>query len=258
MIRRLQLSSRSVSSAIALAHSKSEYAYLKMKAHNIDKNKILFWISGIQLLSIAVTIAQVESYLIDSDKRDFKVKIGKSLPEFTFSFIFASDANESPIGISRIEIRRGKEKRILQTIMGKEIADSDDQFDNYRFGTEDMNFDGYLDLLLEVGNEGSGGAMYEVWLYDPKSGTFKANQELEELFNPVPDPETKTITSYSWGGVSETSEETFRFENNELIPLREVKKEYDDSLKQFIRTITLYNHKKVSSVTIDTLKEKVE
>ena len=85
----------------------------------------------------------------------------------------------------------------------------------------------------------------------------RPTRELENRLNPVPNPETKTITSYS--GVELVRQVKRHFDLRiTRICLREVKKEYDDSLKQFIRTITLYNHKKVSSVTIDTLKEKVE
>ncbi len=58
---------------------------------------------------------------------------------------------------------------------------------------EDVNFDGYLDLLL-VEFTGAKNTPYLYWLYDPQSGEFVAHPELEAT-SPVIDVQHKQIVS---------------------------------------------------------------
>jgi len=123
-------------------------------------------------------------YAINAHQQDFKLRINPSLPEFTFSFFFVFDTLNNPNGISRIEIRKAFDDRKIQTIEMPKIVHSYQYYKRYIFGAKDMNFDGFLDLLLELGNSDStGNHKFKVWLYDSKSGNFKFDPQFEDLMN---------------------------------------------------------------------------
>ena len=223
----------------------------------LTRNKTGFMLVVI-LFIVSKTTAQLEHYNIENERRDFKITINKSLPEFTFSFIFSSGAEGNPIGISRIEIRRGTEKRILQTIKMENPQGSFDYYSSYSFGTIDLNFDEYLDILLVEGNGGSGGDFPVVWLYDPQSAKFKIEPQFEGIGNLSTDPETKTIISDSWGGVWSKGQSVYRFEGKKLILIHEENEECNEIRTHIIRTIKDYEHGKVISVVVDSTKAKEE
>jgi hypothetical protein len=61
---------------------------------------------------------------------------------------------------------------------------------------EDFNFDGYLDLMIQVAfDPRSENSSYCIWLYDSKTQTFAVSEELSHLTNPTPDPDSKTIVA---------------------------------------------------------------
>ena len=194
-------------------------------------------------------------YNIEGIRRDFNIKINPSLPEFTFSFFYQFDSLNKAIGISRVEIRRADKLRILQTINLRVINQSYEPYSFYQFLLEDINFDRYLDILLSLGQQGTGGSFFEVWVYDRKLGKFKKDPQFTEIANPEPHPETKTITSTSQAGIELNYEDTFGYEHGKLILLREVVNKYNERIKLFLRTTTVYKHKKAFSVTVDTLKD---
>jgi hypothetical protein len=221
-----------------------------MKMH-----KTIFYLFLTLLLFVNVAFSQ-EFYNINTNRSDFIFKINPSIPEFTFSIFFRFDTLKRPVGILRIEIRRSDKSRILQTIRTKQSGGSY-EFDNrYRFFSRDMNFDGYLDLLLSLGQPGSGGDYYEIFIYDPKSGTFKRDPQFDEILTPVVDTVAKTITSNFAGGVHSFNRDTYHYENGKLVCIRREDEEYNENVRCFIRKTTLYKHKKVISVQIDTLRER--
>lgn len=61
---------------------------------------------------------------------------------------------------------------------------------------EDLNFDGYNDLLLLVG-WGSGGSMYDVWIYNPKKTAFEKASFDTEFANPSVDTKNKVLMTSS-------------------------------------------------------------
>ncbi|HEX4960213.1 MAG TPA: hypothetical protein VF173_05195 [Thermoanaerobaculia bacterium] len=82
-----------------------------------------------------------------------------------------SSATE-PHPIGRVEITRRGESKPFQTLEVTGNGSSRELASFSRF--EDVNFDGYADLLL--GHDGGAKWVgYEVYLYDPASGTFVQN-----------------------------------------------------------------------------------
>jgi len=197
------------------------------------------------LFSCGNLLAQ-DFYPKENGTHEFAFKINSSLPEFRLTFYFFFDSLGNSVGPSRIEIRRADKQRILQKIETPIIVTS--------FRLEDMNFDGYLDLLLAEGTQGTGGSLYDIWFYQPRTGQFKYDPQFQEITCPVPNPKTKEITSYYSGGADYRSVRTFHFENNKLILLREVESRYNEALKAYIQTTTNYRLKKVVSIKKDTLK----
>lgn len=66
----------------------------------------------------------------------------------------------------------------------------------------DMNFDGYRDIKSPGTCGATGNARYDIWLYNPKTGLFEFSEDLSQLINPEPNPETKEIRTSSVGGHS--------------------------------------------------------
>ena len=195
------------------------------------------------LFFVSITSAQ-GFYPYQANKHEFTFKISPSLPDFVFSFSLF-DTSNNHIGGSRIYIRRANSHRIIQTI----ITDVRVIY----FQVNDMNFDGYLDLLLAVGPQGSGGAGYDVWLYAPKAGKFKYDAQFDDLTEPTPDPKTHTITSFHQNGKDSGSRRIFRFESGELIPILLEEDQYDRTIGKVIRTTTEYHGVAGPVVRVDTV-----
>ena len=151
------------------------------------------------------------------------------------------------MGSSRIQIRRSDNDRSIQTVTTDVRV--------VYFQIKDMNFDGFLDLLLAEGPQGTGGASYDVWLYNSKSGTFQYDPQFAELTEPTPDSSTRMITSFYRGGKDFRSEKTFQIQNGQLIPIRLEEHQYDNSIRKFIRTRTEYHGAEGASVRVDTVTE---
>ncbi len=107
------------------------------------------------------------------------VEVHPGLPPLEVRIVPAATDEKAgpPHPIGRVEISRQGEARPFQTI---EVSgyDGPRNLPSSRF--EDANFDGYADLLL--GNDGGakwGG--YEMYFYDPESGTFIQNGLSREM-----------------------------------------------------------------------------
>jgi hypothetical protein len=95
---------------------------------------------------------------------------------------------------------------------------------------DDINFDGYPDLLVCCGPFNAyGNFTYGAWLWDEEQHDFKAVEGFDELFDPVFNEEDKTISSafrmddheddavYKWKGdkLEMVSSETFVYDEEE-------------------------------------------
>ena len=102
--------------------------------------------------------------------------------------------------IVRIEVSRQNDPAIIQTLeagMGEQPYRGADYFQ-----VEDINFDGYLDIKLLAWWGATGNKGYRYWLFDKETDHFVYDEAFSELCNPIPHPETKTITTSSVGGMA--------------------------------------------------------
>jgi hypothetical protein len=159
-------------------------------------------VGGFALLATQLS-AQVTADL--SEGASFRFKIAPDLPEFTFKVIpevRQPDGDNPQSTVRDIEVYRGYSKQPLQHLTGCNWSDMEPLFHGSDwFRTEDVNFDGYNDVYVmtwwgATGNEG--GCM---WLFNPATGRFDYGKEFSELGSHGLDPATKTILTYSNGGM---------------------------------------------------------
>lgn len=174
--------------------------------------------------------AQVDDIVQDVRKgATFRLKIHSSLPEYVFHLVGNAEDNI----IEKIEISR--EGKLVQT---EDVAMNEPPPRNEEyFQAVDINFDGYADIKLLSWWGGTGNKGYNWWLFNPKSGTFVYQQELSGLSNPVPNPKTKEITTYSKGGMAGMvyGQETYRFDGDRLVLMRSVEQNWVDEKKHFVK-----------------------
>jgi hypothetical protein len=85
----------------------------------------------------------------------------------------------------------------------------------------DFNFDGYEDIeLLQYLNDHLGKKVFCVYLWDPASGRFQYEPQLF-IADPVPHPDTKTITSHAEYFGGEHIDSTFHWEGAKLVLVSE-------------------------------------
>lgn len=85
----------------------------------------------------------------------------------------------------------------------------------------DFNFDGYEDVkILQYVNDHLGKKLFCVYLWDGASGRFRYEPQLF-LADPVPHPDTKTITSHAEYFGGEHIDSTFRWEGAKLVLVSE-------------------------------------
>ncbi len=126
----------------------------------------------------------------------FRFRIHPSLPIYAFHLIGDPASNT----LVRIEVSRQNDPTIIQTLeagMGEPPHRGADYFQ-----AEDINFDGYLDIKLLVWWGATGNKGYRYWLFDKETDHFVYDEAFSELCNPIPHPETKTITTSSVGGMA--------------------------------------------------------
>jgi len=113
--------------------------------------------------------------------------------------------------VTGVSIFRAGESTLFQTlptcgteILNEQVTEDWLEHDISKLLTHaDLNFDGFEDLeLLEYDNGHLDKRLYCIYLWDNKIGRFRYSPELtEEAVDPVPHPESKTITMRNdWQG----------------------------------------------------------
>jgi len=83
----------------------------------------------------------------------------------------------------------------------------------------DFNFDGYEDLeLLQYMNDHLGKSLFCVYLWDERTGRFRYEPQLF-IADPVPHPETRTITSHSDYQGGPYTDSTYEWHGTKLVLL---------------------------------------
>jgi hypothetical protein len=155
----------------------------------------------------AATLAKAEA----RKSFDYVLRIHPRLNFFVFRVTRAA-TNYS--GAFEIEISRGNDPTVIQTLRR---VHSDFPLNNGLdwLKTQDMNFDGYRDLLVTSGG-GSGGTLYDVWLFDAAFGRFHDLPDLQEFSELVADPKRRRIHSWSANGSAAFQHDIYEWRQGRL------------------------------------------
>lgn len=83
--------------------------------------------------------------------------------------------------------------------------------DSLGFFLEDMNFDGYKDIRIQVSTPPGPNIPYYCWLWDNSAAKFVKNEPLEKITAPNFDQDKETITSFVRAGAAHHLEYTYKY-----------------------------------------------
>jgi len=151
---------------------------------------------------------------------EFIVEISPELSPYIFHLIPNHDTQWSgaPRLVGRIEISRIGRPGLVQMIDVTVIADA--SWFTKTFRAQDVNCDGYLDILV-LSDHGAKWGSYDYWLFDPGSGRFITNgltQQLSKLMANTRDWDAASRTLHLGFLANDQARigETYRIENTGL------------------------------------------
>lgn len=161
--------------------------------------------------------------------------IGKGIGEVQFKL--SSTLDEQEKSVDRIEVLKG----------GKEVQWMEVQYDAAPaeecelLHFEDLNFDGYQDVLVLTG-WGPEGKSYDVWIYNRNLIAFEKSPLLSPLRNYTLDQDSKEIQVSSGTKAAEGSTSFFKVVNGRIELYKEVSRVTDKDGK--VKTTTRVKSKK--------------
>jgi hypothetical protein len=126
---------------------------------------------------------------------------------------------------------------------------ADEQF---FFGGQDINFDGWLDLVLMTA-QGTANSSAQYWVYDPSTGKFRDLGRLPLL---SVDSFHKRLSSYVSNGPAglDFEKREYGFEGQSLVVLSEVTQKATTRAEYFERTTRRRQNGKLMVVKVKTIK----
>ncbi|VBB08170.1 Hypothetical protein LUCI_3435 [Lucifera butyrica] len=158
-------------------------------------------------------------------------RIHPSLPEFIFS-IYGQEKSgyDHFYRIRKITIKRADQpEKVLQEIIFDKTATLDfpKVYDiNTSFIVEDINFDGYKDIRLQLWHPAGPNIPYYYWIWDKDASTFIQNKELEQITSPKVDIANQTIISYVRDGAATYYKRTYKYLDGHIQLIKELMVEY--------------------------------
>ena len=114
--------------------------------------------------------AQMPEPALVKDCQPCKFKIHSSLPEYSFRFVLQPRPHQLRV-VSGIQCIRGAESSAAQVLDVKNM-DPLGLKEDFFFGGQDINFDGYLDVVLAT-RRGMPNTYADYWLFVPGQGMFR-------------------------------------------------------------------------------------
>lgn len=123
--------------------------------------------------------------------------------------------------LDSVEIVEASTGKVIQKLELPDGGLPDSDLDNDNF--QDVNFDGYQDIVIHSGSYASGNVSDAFWIFDPQSKIFKFNSYLSGLTNVEIDKANRVVLSSNscCAGLSRTAE-TYRWNNNKLELIEEI------------------------------------
>ena len=178
--------------------------------------------------------------------RSVKERIHPSLPEFIFN-IYGQEPIKSwnYYRIRKITIARADQpERVLQEIILDKVSVTDDypslpNINTGGFYVEDMNFDGYKDIRLQLWQPAAPNIPFYYWIWDKDASKFIQNKELEQIPSPKVDNENRTIITYVRESAGTFSKFTYKYfgEHIKLIKVSTIKSNYNKTVHITVREL---------------------
>jgi hypothetical protein len=156
---------------------------------------------------------------------------GAGLPPYSFTFELKTNGGERAVEAIKVTRPESDAPQTLP-VSGMEPIGQDETF---FFGGVDINFDGYLDLMLVI-DQGGANSQAAYWLFDPDTKTFKPLGTYPMF---TVDKEKQQLTTYSRGGYAGLSYDsrTYRFLHNKLTLVGEEQQRPTPDPEVFLKVI---------------------
>lgn len=165
------------------------------------------------------------------DCRPCSFSPGGSFPAYSFTFDLKTIGDERIVETIEIASQSSKVVQRLPVTGMEPVGKEEDFF----FGGVDINFDGFLDLML-ITRRGIANAYAAYWLFDPKSNTFT---EVGTYAVFRVDPRRRRLSTYERGGSAGLLYESreYAFLDGQLTLMREEKQEATNQVDVFRRVV---------------------
>jgi hypothetical protein len=166
-------------------------------------------------------------------KTEYRFRLSENGPDLLFRVVL--DKDNVPKSVSVFHPGDSTPFQTMENCAysSVEVFPTDRYPDLQLLQTADFNFDGYLDLMMVAyaNIPHLGNTFYCAWLWQPKEGRFKEQQEFAGISDPTPDSATKTIRSHrDYLGGPEV-DETYAWEKGELVLLESRQRFYSSEVE---------------------------
>jgi hypothetical protein len=164
-----------------------------------------------------------------SDCRPCTFSPGKGLPSYSFTF----DLKKLPDGRAVEAIRVARDSQPLQRLPVTAMPIGKDE--PFFFGGVDVNFDGFLDLMI-ITRRGAANAYAQYWIFDSATSKF-AVLGVYPVFRI--DAQKHRLSTYERGGFGGLAYESkeYSFSNGKLVLMRDEKQSATSHPDQFRKVI---------------------
>jgi hypothetical protein len=147
------------------------------------------------------------------------LSISPTLPKHSFHFKWNEEDPEFRT-VESIEVFAGDSSQPLQTLNECRMEETPLKPDDASswFKAEDLNFDGYADIVMKVFQGATGNEANCVWLFEPNTGKFVFSRAFSDVIgNHRIDAKKKTIVTSSNGSAYTFSIQTYAVRNGEPV-----------------------------------------
>lgn len=155
------------------------------------------------------------------------------------------DSSDDPVNhdcrISAILVYEKNGSKPLQTITPPDNVFSCTMPDKQLLLLNDINFDGYTDLMLVQLIPAAPNIPYYYWKYDKKKHVFERDTTLEDITSPNFDPDQQTITSFWRSSAVDHGVSTYKYIDGQITLVEETESDqHPDSAN-----VQIFTHKKL-------------
>jgi hypothetical protein len=191
---------------------------------------------GMMGIPVALAFAWFLIPALCSSQNTFEFVINSKMPVMEFRLIWNDDPQYKVV--QKIEVRRKGSPELLQ-ILDARMDEQPVKTQSDYFNAEDINFDGYKDIKLQIMWGATGNRIFDFYLFDPNIGKFSFSPSFSTLLNPIPNPERKELEVFWTGGMGGNiySRQTFKVIGNRPVLLREEVQNWNKEESCFIKIV---------------------